>query len=124
MAAGYFNINIEAGATFSTIIEINDTNDVSLDLTGATGISYIRKSYYSNIDQYALTVEILSPPTDGRIKLSATAEETAEFPGGRYVYDVEVYDGTSVNRLLEGIAIVKPSSSSQYIWGSTGATGI
>lgn len=111
MPAGYTNISIEAGADFSITLELNNSDGSNKDLTGYTGACKIRKSYYSNFNVYSLTVTIDSPPTDGKITLSATSTFTATIKPGRYVFDVEITSGSSVTRVIEGIAIVKPNAT-------------
>lgn len=111
MSAGYANLKIEVGATFSIELELNNPDGTNLDLTGYTGACKIRKSYYSNFNVYPLTVTIVNPPTDGKIIITATASETAAFKPGRYVYDVEITSGSSVTRVVEGIAEVIPNAT-------------
>lgn len=111
MPAGYTNIKIESGATFSIEMELNNADGSNLNLTGYTGACKIRSSYYSNFNVYSLTVSVVSPATDGKIILSASSTETAAFKPGRYVYDVEITSGSSVVRVLEGIAEVKPNAT-------------
>ena len=48
MGAGYAVLTIEQGSLFSTTLELKDGNDNAIDLTGYTGQSYFRKSYYSD----------------------------------------------------------------------------
>ena len=74
MGAGYAVLTIEQGSLFSTTLELKDGNDNAIDLTGYTGQSYFRKSYYSDNNVYQLTVGVNSPETDGKITLSATSE--------------------------------------------------
>lgn len=111
MPAGYTNLKIESGATFSITIELDNADGTNLNLTGFTGACKIRKSYYSNFNVYNLTVTIDSPPTDGKITISATATQTATFKPGRYVYDVELINGSEITRVLEGIAEVRPNAT-------------
>jgi hypothetical protein len=111
MPAGYVNIKIESGASFSIDMELNNADGSNLDLTGYTGACKIRKSYYSNFNVYSLTVVVANPPTDGKIIISSTASETATFKPGRYVYDVEISSGSSVTRVVEGIAEVTPNAT-------------
>ena len=111
MSAGYTNLKIESGATFSITIGLDNADGTNLNLTGYTGACKIRKSYYSNFNVYNLTVTIDNPPSDGKITISATATETANMKPGRYVYDVEITTGASVTRVLEGIAEVRPNAT-------------
>ena len=111
MSAGYTNLKIESGATFSTTIELNNSDGSSMNLTGYTGSCKIRTSYYSDFNVYPLTVTIDSPPTDGKLTLSATATQTTTYKSGRYVYDVEITNGSIVTRVIEGIVEVKPNAT-------------
>ena len=111
MPAGYANLRIEAGSTFSIDMELNNIDGTPLNLTGYTGECKIRKSYYSNFGVYSLTVTILSPQTDGKLRISASSSETAAIKPGRYVYDVEIVSGSSVTRVVEGIAEVTPNAT-------------
>jgi hypothetical protein len=111
MSAGYVNLIIESGATFSTTMNIDDDTGANFNLTGYTAACKIRKSYYSDFNVYTLTVSIDSPATDGNITISATANQTATFKPGRYVYDVELTSVSSVTRILEGIVEVRPNAT-------------
>lgn len=111
MAAGYVNLQIEAGSTFSVEIELDNADGTPTNLTGYTGSCKMRKSYYSNFDVYDLTVTILTPETDGKFRLSASSTTTATFKPGRYVYDVEITSGGEVKRVIEGIIVVKPNAT-------------
>jgi hypothetical protein len=111
MAAGYITLKIEAGATFNVELELDNADGSNLNLTGYTGASKMRKSYYSDFNIYPLTVSIVQPPTEGKIILSATASETSTFKPGRYVYDVEITSGSSVTRVIEGIIEVTPNAT-------------
>jgi len=46
--------------------------------------------------------------SNGTLTLSLTSEETSGLVAGRYVYDVEIQNNTSVTRILEGIVTVTP----------------
>jgi hypothetical protein len=45
----------------------------------------------------------------GVITLSLTNAQTANLVAGRYVYDVEISDGTTISRVVEGIITVTPN---------------
>lgn len=111
MSSKYSNLQIESGSTFSVTKELNNPDGSNLNLTGATGACKIRKSYYSDFNVYPLTVTIESPATDGNITISATSNQTTTFKPGRYVYDVEITNGSVVTRVLEGIVEVKPNAT-------------
>lgn len=116
MPAGYTNLKIESGANFSITIELDNADGTHLNLTGTTGACKIRKSYYSSLYVYPLTVGIEDPATLGKINLTATAVETALMEPGRYVYDIELTTGSVTDRIMEGIAEVKPNATKpQYV---------
>lgn len=111
MSAGYTNLYIEVGATFTTTMVLTDSTGLPLDLTGFTGVCKIRRSYYSDFDVYSLTVTVSTPETTGQIIISATATETALMKPNRYVYDVELIQASTVTRVVEGIAEVRPNAT-------------
>jgi hypothetical protein len=111
MPAGYTNLKIESGATFSITVELTNSDGTPTNLTGQTGACKIRKSYYSDFNVYSLTVTIDAPATDGKITISATATQTATYKPGRYVYDVEITNGSTITRVLEGIVEVRPNAT-------------
>lgn len=112
MAAGYQNLYLEQGTTFSISIELDDAYGDMYDLTGATATSQIRKSYYSAnaTSTFASSVNA----NTGTITLSLTSNQTANIAAGRYLYDTIVsFPGTgganTVVRILEGTVDVVPS---------------
>lgn len=109
--AGYTIFNIEAGATFNQTLELTTSDGVTpRDLTPYTDKRMkIRQSYYSNLYTYDITVSFDNPLTNGRVILSATAAETALMKPGRYVFDIEMVIDDDVERILEGIVVVKPN---------------
>jgi hypothetical protein len=111
MPAGYTHLTIEQGATFSQQLELTDSTNTPIDLTDYVGTCKIRKSYYSDIDVYPLTVTIPSPESDGKIILSSTSSNTTLMTPGRYVFDVEITSGSTITRILEGIAEVRPNAT-------------
>lgn len=100
------NLVIDQGATFSTDLTLTDENGDALILSGYTANSQMRKWYTSsNATVFATSVNVLS----GVITLSLSANQTASLSSGRYVYDVEISDGLSTSRVVEGIITVTPN---------------
>lgn len=100
------NIVIDQGATFSTDITLTDENGDALNLVGYVANSQLRKWYTStNSVSFAASTNTDS----GVITLSLTANQTASLTAGRYVYDVEISDGTTISRIVEGIVTVTPN---------------
>lgn len=100
------NIVIDQGATFSTDLTLTDENGDALNLVGYTANSQLRK-WYTSSNSVAFST---SSNTDtGVVTLSLTANQTAALTAGRYVYDVEISDGTTISRIVEGIVTVTPN---------------
>ena len=111
MPAGYLNLKIESGSTYSVDLELTNDDGSYIDLTNCTAACKMRKSYYSNFGVYNLVVTIGNPPTDGKITISADATYTSSIKPGRYVYDVELYNSSVVSRIIEGIIEVSPNAT-------------
>ena len=108
--AAFTELTIEKGATFSTTINVEDSNGDAINLTGYTANSQIRKSYYST------TANTFTPTVTsnaiGEITISMTAANTANLSAGRYVYDLLITaPNTTKTRVVEGIVIVLPQVS-------------
>jgi hypothetical protein len=100
------NLVIDQGATFSTDLTLTDENGDMLILNGYTSNSQIRKWYTSSTSvPFATTVNA----DVGVITLSLTDTQTSLLTAGRYVYDVEISDGSTVSRVVEGIITVTPN---------------
>lgn len=109
-SAGYITLSINQGATFSRSIDLTDSNNDPVNLTGYTGSVKIRKSFYSDEYVYTLTATVTSPESSGNIVISATAAETALIDPGRYVFTLNITSGSTVSRVLEGIIEVIPNA--------------
>ena len=108
MAAGYQELFLEQGTTFTTNITLDDIDGIPFDLTGVRAKSQIRKSYYSANTTAEFNV-VINTPTSGVILLLLDAPTTSNIAAGRYVYDVAIKDtANTVTRVLEGIVNVIP----------------
>jgi hypothetical protein len=106
--AGFAEITIEQGASFSTTITVNDATGAPTNLTSYTGAAQLRKSYYSTTANN-FTVSI-SNPASGELTMVMSAANTASLTPGRYVYDLLITSPTNVKtRVVEGIATILPS---------------
>lgn len=100
------NLVIDQGSTFSTDLTLTDENGDPLALSGYTANSQIRRWYTSTNASASFTTSINT--TSAVITLTLTANQTSNLVFGRYVYDVEITDGTEVSRIVEGIVTVTP----------------
>jgi len=100
------NLVIDQGATFSTDLSLTDENGDILNLSGYNANSQLRKWYTStNAVSFSTVINVDS----GVISLTLTANQTASLSSGRYVYDVEITNGSTISRVVEGIVTVTPN---------------
>ena len=109
MSAGYLNLYLDKGTTFSTTITLDDVYGNNYNLTNMSCNSQIRKSYYSSNATAQFTTVINIP--SGTITLELSANTTANIASGRYVYDTFITDTNTMvkTKILEGILDVAPS---------------
>ena len=122
MSAGHYDLTVEQGATFSKTFTLkqgitkDDPNPTPCDFTGYTGVAEIREDYARDFPLVAFTVTF--PPSgsvtgsiaaSGSINISLTSEQTLVLPAGiTGVWDLLLYQGDTVTRLLEGQAFIYP----------------
>jgi len=101
------NLTVDQGSTFSASVDITDTEDNILVLTGYTVAGQIRKTYDSSTAvNFSASV---SNATQGEVTISLTPAQTNALIAGRYVYDVEITSaGGTVTRVIEGQLEVTP----------------
>jgi hypothetical protein len=112
MTAGRYNITIEQGATFSLPILVADTisgSSVERNLTGYTARMKIKQFVTDTASLVELTTEngrITIDPDQvantGEMSLALSATVTASLDFDQGVYDLELINGSVVERLLEG----------------------
>ena len=100
------NLVIDQGATFSTDLTLTDENGDALNLNGYSSNSQLRK-WYTSSNSVAFSTSVNT--ATGVITLSLTSDQTANISAGRYVYDVEISNGTTISRVVEGIITVTPN---------------
>jgi hypothetical protein len=101
------NLYVDAGATYSNIITVTASNGQSLNLSGYTVASQMRKSYQSST-AYSFTASIYEAST-GKIRLQLTPAQSEAIPAGRWLYDVEITSASGTKtRVVEGIVTVNP----------------
>lgn len=100
------NITIDQGTTFSTDLTLTDEFGDNLDLTGYTANSQMRKWYTSSTVTATFVADV--NVQTAAVTLSLTPTQTANIVSGRYVYDVEITNGVTTSRIVEGIVTVTP----------------
>jgi hypothetical protein len=108
MVAGRLNLVIEQGATFSYPLTVSDSG-VTRNLTGYTARMMVREDVDATSPLLTLTTEngriIIAPDQvgdKGEMSLLITAADTAALTFDSGVYDLELVNGSVVERLLEG----------------------
>lgn len=114
-----YNIRILQGSsynqsfTYATYtgsgILLDSSLATAVDLTGYSARLQIRHNHNSDIVLHEATtqnaqISILAPSGSVTINIPASVTDTFDFDEG--YYDLEIYNGTLVNRLLEGSVVV------------------
>lgn len=109
MPAGYQELFLEQGTSFTSTIALDDVNGVAYDLSNTIAKSQVKKSYYSSNSIAEFAISIGSDPSKGVITMELPANTTSNMAAGRYVYDVVIKDSSNnVTRILEGVINVLP----------------
>jgi len=110
MSAGYQDLFLEQGTTFTTSLTLDDSYGSPYNLTDFTVKSYAKKSYYSANTTLVFTASVLDA-NNGVIQLAANSATTANVPAGRLVYDVMIKQTSTgvITKVLEGQIIVTPT---------------
>jgi len=99
------NLTVDQGATFSVDFIVKDANNDIVNLTDYTGAGQLRRNYASN-SATSFTIGVYS---NGTVRASLTANQTAILSPDRYVYDLQITNGLGeVTRIVEGIVTITP----------------
>lgn len=102
------NYTIDQGATFEKTITAENSSSVPVDIsTGTVAGGIIKNHRYANTLQ-TFTTSLLS----ANCTFSLTATQTAALEEGKYFYTLTYTqsDGTTKERLAEGLITVNPSA--------------
>jgi hypothetical protein len=105
--SGKLDLTIEQGATFSRTITIKDASNVVVDISTDTFAGQVRKRHQSGTVEATMTMTVTDGP-NGEVTATISATDTAAMDTGDFVYDIEWTSGSTVTRLLEGVATVTP----------------
>jgi hypothetical protein len=122
MAAGRYSFTIEQGSTLDFNVQYLDSNSTPVDLTDYSGRMQIRPTAGSSdviatlsssrdTDGTGLNFSGsngLQPPTSGSIGVFISAASSSAFSFNEAVYDLEIYSGSIVTRILEGKVKLSP----------------
>ena len=106
--AGFAELTLEQGASFTTTVTVNGSDGSPTNLTSYTAAAQLRKSYYSTTaNNFTVTV---SNAAAGELTMAMTAANTANLTPGRAVYDLLITSPTGVKtRVVEGIVTILPA---------------
>ncbi len=116
MAAGRYSFVIEQGATLNLELQYKDSNGTPINLTNYSGRMQIRPSVTSTTVYITLSSSLdadgtglnfsgsngTTPPTSGSIGVYISAVSSSALSFDQAVYDLEIYSGSYVSRILEG----------------------
>lgn len=105
---GNYNVEAYQGATFELAFAWSN-DDVRVDLTGYTARMQIREAYSSPQPILTLTSnsEITLGGDTGTVTVVIAASVMEGVPAKQYIYDLELVNGTTVTRIIQGTFIVK-----------------
>lgn len=113
--AARLDLIIEKGSTFERVFTWKTKNPNTgalepVNLSGYGARAMMREEYDSPQPFISLTVGsgITITSATGEIAITITAEQSASILPDRGVWDIEVYSGDTVYRLLEGKVKLKP----------------
>jgi|TARA_Y100001938_G_C8095962_1_gene438143 hypothetical protein len=105
MAAGKYNITIDQGSDFSIQLTVKESGSAK-NLTGYNARAQLRPTQTSSTLSATFTTTITNA-SGGVMTMSLPYGTTANLDGGKYYYDLEIYTGSAVQRLIQGQATVR-----------------
>jgi hypothetical protein len=101
---GLYDIVCPAGATFDRTFTYS-VGGTAVNLSGYTAAMQVREAYDGGTALISLSTGgsgIVLGGTAGTIAVTIDATTTGSVPAGSYAYDLELYSGSTVTRLLQG----------------------
>jgi hypothetical protein len=115
MSAGYQDLYLELGTTFTSTLNLTDSTGLAYNLVGFSVHSQAKQSYYSATPTIVFNASI-SDAANGTITLTANNKVTSNIPymsTSKLVYDVIINDAANnYTRVLEGKIILSPGVTS------------
>lgn len=109
MAAPKHNLTIDQGSDFVFDLVVSDKGAVK-DLTGYGARAQIRPKRTSATLSASFTCQVLSPATQGVVKMTLPNATSSAMTPGLYFYDLEIFTAGNnlVKRILQGEIILTP----------------
>ena len=105
MSAGKFNVTIDQGSDFSLKLTVKEAGVVK-NLTGYSARAQLRTTPTAAAVSATFTCTV-TDATGGVLTMGMPYGTTADVSPGKYYYDLEVYTGSVVQRLIQGNATVR-----------------
>lgn len=108
--AGNYDIVIDQGATYSQVFTWKDSTGALISLVGWTARMQVRRRLPSTgtiIDCTTENGRIALGGVAGTITVTIAATDTDDMPVGSHVYDLELINGATVERLIMGSFTVR-----------------
>lgn len=99
-----YNMTLKQGSTFQKVITWKNADGTVINLTGYTARMQLKRKHQDVDPEFTLTTEnsrITIDGTAGKVTLNIAAGDTALLTG-KYVYDLELVNGSYVDRILQG----------------------
>jgi len=101
------NIVINTGSTFNQTFDLESADtSTAFDLSGYTAAAQMRK-WPGSTTATSFTTSAPAPTSQGKIILTMSATTTSGLAAGRYVYDITLTSGDIVERVVEGMVLVR-----------------
>ncbi len=109
MSAARYNLVIDQGSDFAINLTIKELG-ATKDLTGYSARAQMRSSKTSSTVAASFTCTVLSPVTNGVVKMSLPNGVSSAIAAGRYFYDLEIHtpNNALVRRLIQGEVTLNP----------------
>lgn len=108
--AGLYDITADQGATFSRVFTWKDSDGTPVSLVGWTGRMQVRTRTPVTSIVLELTTSngrMTLGGAAGTVTLTVAASDMANVSGGGYMYDLELVNGSTVERLVMGSFTVR-----------------
>lgn len=108
--AATYSFTMDKGTTFVSTVVWKDSNGDPIDISNYEARMHIRRATTGNALIHSLSStagDIVIDGPNGALQLTIAASDSAAFPAGKHVYDLEIESNTGiVVRLIRGTFVV------------------
>lgn len=107
MTAATYDLVIDQGSDFAIDLLIKEEG-VPKDLTGYLARAQMRSTRTSSTVAGSFTCTVLTPNTNGKVKMELPNAVSSLMEAGRYFYDLEIHTANNVivKRLIQGEVVI------------------